>query len=99
MNDNSDNLDPLIKLCLIHYQFESIHPFYDGNGRTGRILNVLYLVLNKLLDSPILYLSRYINSNKQEYYKLFNEVRNDQNYEEWIIYLLRGIEVTSKRNN
>lgn len=96
MNDNSDNLDPLIKLCLIHYQFESIHPFYDGNGRTGRILNVLYLVLNKLLDSPILYLSRYINSNKQEYYKLFNEVRNDQNYEEWIIYLLRGIEVTSK---
>ena len=96
INNNSDNIDPLIKLCLIHYQFESIHPFYDGNGRTGRILNVLYLVLNNLLDSPILYLSKYINSNKQEYYKLFNEVRNEQNYEDWIIYLLKGIEVTSK---
>ena len=66
-----DDTDPLVRAGLIHYQFESIHPFYDGNGRTGRILNILYLVLNGLLDSPILYLSNYINSNKNEYYRLF----------------------------
>ena len=96
INNNEDGLDPLIKVCLIHYQFESIHPFYDGNGRTGRILNILYLVLNKLIDSPILYLSKYINKTKQEYYKLFNEVRNNNNYEEWILYILKGIEITSK---
>lgn len=96
INSNEDGIDPLIKVCLIHYQFESIHPFYDGNGRTGRILNILYLVLNKLIDSPILYLSKYINKTKQEYYKLFNEVRNNNNYEEWILYILKGIEITSK---
>ena len=66
INKNNDDVDPLIKMALIHYQFENIHPFYDGNGRTGRILNVLYLVLNNLLDSPILYLSNYINKNKDE---------------------------------
>lgn len=94
---NSENeVDPLIKMALIHYQFESIHPFYDGNGRTGRILNVLYLVLHGLLDSPILYLSNYINNNKSEYYRLFNSFRNDDNYEDWIIYILKGIEETSK---
>ena len=96
INNNEDGIDPLIKVCLIHYQFESIHPFYDGNGRTGRILNILYLVLNKLIDSPILYLSKYINKTKQEYYKLFNEVRENNNYEEWILYILKGIEITSK---
>ena len=96
INNNEDGLDPLIKVCLIHFQFDSIHPFYDGNGRTGRILNILYLVLNKLIDSPILYLSKYINKTKQEYYKLFNEVRNNNNYEEWILYILKGIEITSK---
>ena len=96
INNNEDGIDPLIKVCLIHYQFESIHPFYDGNGRTGRILNILYLVLNNLIDSPILYLSKYINKTKQEYYKLFNEVRNNNNYEEWILYILKGIEITSK---
>src|SRR5574344_872741 len=96
MNDNSDDIDPLIKMALIHYQFESIHPFYDGNGRTGRILNILYLVLNGLLDSPILYLSNYINSNKNEYYRLFKSVREDNNYEDWILYILKGIEETSK---
>ena len=95
MNNNEDNIDPLIKVCLIHYQFESIHPFYDGNGRTGRILNILYLVLNNLIDSPILYLSKYINKNKQEYYRLFNEVREKNNYEDWILYLLKGVEITS----
>ncbi len=96
INDSEDDIDPLIKVCLIHYQFESIHPFYDGNGRTGRILNILYLVLNKLIDSPILYLSKYINKTKQEYYKLFNEVRLNNNFENWIIYILKGIEITSK---
>lgn len=96
MNDKEDAIDPLIKMALIHYQFESIHPFYDGNGRTGRILNVLYLVLNDLLDSPILYLSNYINNNKSEYYRLFTSFRDHNNYEDWIIYILKGIEETSK---
>ena len=96
INDSSDEVDPLIKMALIHYQFETIHPFYDGNGRTGRILNVLYLVLNNLLDSPILYLSNYINKNKDTYYKLFTEFREKGNYEDWIIYILKGIEETSK---
>ena len=96
INDDKDNIDPLIKVCLIHYQFESIHPFYDGNGRTGRILNILYLVLNKLIDSPILYLSKYINETKQEYYRLFSEVRNNSNFEDWILYILKGVEITSK---
>ena len=95
INDDKDNIDPLIKVCLIHYQFESIHPFYDANGRTGRILNILYLVLNKLIDSPILYLSNYINKTKQEYYRLFSEVRNNNNFEDWILYILKGIEITS----
>ena len=94
--NTEDETDPLIKMALIHYQFESIHPFYDGNGRTGRILNVLYLVLNKLLDSSILYLSNYINKNKDEYYRLFTEFRENNNYEDWIIYILKGIEETSK---
>ena len=96
INENDDVVDPLIKMALIHYQFESIHPFYDGNGRTGRILNVLYLVLNKLLDSPILYLSNYINKNKSEYYKLFADFSENNNYEDWIIYILKGVSETSK---
>lgn len=96
INENDDEIDPLIKMALIHYQFETIHPFYDGNGRTGRILNVLFLVLNNLLDSPILYLSNYINKNKDEYYKLFVQFRENDNYEDWIIYILKGIEETSK---
>ena len=96
INNSDDEVDPLIKMSLIHYQFENIHPFYDGNGRTGRILNVLYLVLYNLLDSPILYLSNYINKNKSEYYRLFTEFREKGNYEDWIIYILKGIEETSK---
>ena len=95
VNNNDDNIDPLIKLAIIHYQFESIHPFYDGNGRTGRILNILYLVLTELLDTPILYLSKYIINSKQEYYRLFQETRKTNNYEEWIIYILKGIEKTA----
>ena len=90
--NNDDMVDPLIKLAIIHYQFESIHPFYDGHGRTGRILNILYLVLKDLIDTPILYLSKYIIRNKMEYYKLFQETRKTGNYEEWIMYILIGIE-------
>lgn len=97
INDDSDNVDPLIKLAIIHYQFEAIHPFYDGNGRTGRILNILYLVLKKLLDSPVLYLSKYSLGNKTKYYKLLKELQDNPNdYEEWILFILEGIEETSK---
>lgn len=81
----------MIKLAVIHYQFESIHPFYDGNCRTGRIINVLYLILKDLLNSPILYLSRYIIRNKNAYYKLLQEVRTENNWEDWIVYILTGI--------
>ncbi len=95
INEDYDNVDPLIKLAVIHYQFESIHPFYDGNGRTGRIINVLYLVLKELLDSPILYLSKYIIRNKSAYYRLLQEIRVNDNWEEWILYILDGIEQTS----
>jgi len=97
VNDESiSDFDPLVKMAIIHYQFESIHPFYDGNGRTGRIINVLYLVMNGLLDLPILYLSRYIIENKGEYYKQLQEVRETDNWENWILYLLNGIEQIAK---
>ena len=97
INDNSiSNLDPLVKMAIIHYQFESIHPFYDGNGRTGRIINVLYLVMNDLLDLPILYLSRYIINNKADYYKLLQKVRDSGNWENWILYILTAVEQISK---
>jgi len=97
INDNSiSNLDPLIKMAIIHHQFESIHPFYDGNGRTGRIINVLYLVKEQLLDMPILYLSRYINNTKNTYYNLLQKVRKENKWEEWILYILEGVEQTSK---
>jgi len=95
INEEDDLVDPLIKLAVIHFQFESIHPFYDGNGRTGRIINIIYLILKDLLNSPILYLSRYINKNKSEYYRLLQEVRTQQNWEEWIIFILKGIEETA----
>ncbi|OOQ58489.1 Fic family protein [Mucilaginibacter pedocola] len=90
------DLDPLIKMAVIHHQFESIHPFYDGNGRTGRILNILYLVIQDLLDLPILYLSRFIISNKADYYRLLQKVRDEGSWEEWIIYMLNGVEQTAK---
>ncbi len=97
INDDAiSDFDPLVKMAIIHYQFESIHPFYDGNGRTGRIINVLYLVMNGLLDLPILYLSRYIIENKSEYYKLLQEVRETDNWGNWILYLLNGIEQIAK---
>ncbi|MCK4975154.1 MAG: Fic family protein, partial [Sulfurimonas sp.] len=90
--------DSLVKMALIHYQFESIHPFYDGNGRTGRIINILYLMLNGLLELPVLYLSSYIITNKNDYYRLLNEVRTKNSWEEWILYMLDGIEQTSKES-
>jgi len=83
-------------MAVIHYQFESIHPFYDGNGRTGRIINILFLVLNKLLDIPILYLSKYIIRTKQDYYRLLQEIRTKNSWEEWVVYMLKGVEETSK---
>ena len=93
-------IDPLIKMAIIHHQFESIHPFYDGNGRTGRIINVLYLVINRLLDLPILYLSRYITQNKSQYYKLIQAIRdkgeeNSREWQEWILFILKGVEQTA----
>ncbi|MGM5471020.1 Fic family protein [Flavobacteriaceae bacterium LMO-SS05] len=95
---NEDNsLDPLIKLALLHYQFEAIHPFPDGNGRTGRILLLLYLKIEKLLDIPAIYLSEYIINNKVEYYKRLRQVTESENWESWILYILDMIEWTSKK--
>jgi Fic family protein len=90
-----NELDTLVNMAIIHYQFESIHPFYDGNGRTGRIINILYLILKELLDIPILYLSSYIIQHKADYYRLLQEVRTKENWEEWILYMLDGVEQTS----
>jgi Fic family protein len=87
--------DPLIKMALIHHQFESIHPFYDGNGRTGRILNVLYLVKEGLLDIPVLYLSSHIVRTKADYYRLLQTVREEDAWEEWVLYLLEAVEQTA----
>jgi len=87
----------LWKMAVLHYQFETIHPFYDGNGRTGRILNILYLLLKNHIDTPILYLSSYIIKHKEKYYSLLNEVRQKDLWENWIIYVLDGIEETSKQ--
>ncbi|HQO09407.1 MAG TPA: Fic family protein [Clostridiales bacterium] len=95
-NDSLCGLDPLVKVAVIHYQFESIHPFYDGNGRTGRIINILYLVMKGLLDIPVLYLSRYIIERKMEYYRLLQEVRDTGNWENWLLFILDAIEQTSK---
>jgi Fic family protein len=89
--------DPLIKMALIHHQFESIHPFYDGNGRTGRIVNVLYLVKEGLLDIPVLYLSQHIVRNKRTYYDLLQRVRVDDIWEDWVLYMLEAVEVTAGR--
>jgi Fic family protein len=91
-----DELDPLIKMAISHYQFEAIHPFYDGNGRTGRILNVLYLIERGLLTLPILYLSRYIVQNKAEYYRLLNQVTQKGQWQAWIIFVLTGVEQVSR---
>jgi Fic family protein len=98
INDDSlSEVDPLVKMAVIHHRFESIHPFYDGNGRTGRIINILYLIIKDLQKLPILYLSRYITRNKSEYYSLLNRVHTDEAWEQWILYMLEGIEQTSKQ--
>ncbi|MFD2563541.1 Fic family protein [Aquimarina rubra] len=96
INDNElIDYDPLVKMAIIHFQFESIHPFYDGNGRTGRIINILYLVLQNLLEIPILYLSRYIIKNKGDYYRLLQDVRDNENWESWILFMIKAVEETA----
>lgn len=96
MNESgSGALDPLIKMAIIHHQFESIHPFPDGNGRIGRILNVLYLTQQGLLDAPILYLSRHINLNKSDYYRLLQAVRDKGQWEDWILFMLQAVRETA----
>lgn len=94
-NIENKEVSPLINLAVLHYQFESIHPFYDGNGRTGRILNILFLILNNLIDIPILYLSSYIIENKTEYYTLLNNVNKNSDWEPWIVYMLKAVESTA----
>jgi len=97
INDPSmSDYDPIVKMAIIHYQFESIHPFYDGNGRTGRIINILYLIIEKLQNLPILYLSNYIIQNKADYYRLLQELRDNENWEEWLLFMINGIEKTSR---
>ncbi|MGQ0557986.1 MAG: Fic family protein [Sphingosinicella sp.] len=95
-DDEACGLDPLIKMAIIHHQFESIHPFPDGNGRIGRIINVLYLMKQGLLDTPILYLSRHITTSKAEYYKLLQRVRETGDWESWVIYMLKTVAETSR---
>lgn len=91
-----DDLDPLLRMTIAHHQFESIHPFYDGNGRTGRILNLLILIREGLLDLPVLYLSRYITTHKADYYRLLQTVREESRWGEWAVYMLRGVAVTAR---
>lgn len=88
--------DPLIKMALLHHRFETIHPFYDGNGRTGRIINVLYLVKQELLDTPILYMSRHVVGTKSDYYRLLQEVRDRDAWEEWVLYMLEAVDQTAR---
>jgi len=95
--DESGSVDPLVRMAVLHHQFESIHPFYDGNGRTGRILNLLHLVLHGLLDLPVLYLSRYIVRHKSEYYEKIQAVRDSGAWEAWVLYMLRAVEETSRQ--
>lgn len=90
------DIDPLIRMAVGHYQFEAIHPFTDGNGRTGRLLNILFLIGENLLDIPVLYLSRYIIENKDDYYRLLQEVTEKNHWEPWILYMLTAVEKTAK---
>ena len=96
INDD-DAIDPLIKMALMHYQFEAIHPFSDGNGRTGRILLLLYLKLEKLLDTPAIYLSEYIIKNKMDYYTKLRKVTENNDWEGWILYMLEMVEYTANK--
>lgn len=95
-NSDVQDYDPLIKMAVIHFQFESIHPFYDGNGRTGRIINILYLILRKLQNLPILYLSKYIIKYKTNYYENLQNVRDHDLWENWILFMINGVEETAK---
>ena len=95
-SDDGDELDPLVKMAVAHYQFEAIHPFFDGNGRTGRVINILYLIEQELLELPILYLSRYIIQNKAGYYNGLRGVTEQQDWQTWLIYMLSAIEETSE---
>jgi Fic family protein len=95
--DDRYPVDPLVKMALLHHNFESIHPFYDGNGRTGRVLNILYLIKYDLLSLPILYLSGYIIKHRAEYYGLLQQTRVTHSWEAWILYILDAVEVTSKK--
>ena len=95
-DDELSDIDPLVKMAIIHVQFESIHPFYDGNGRTGRIINILYLILQGLLDMPILYLSRFITQNKQAYYQNLQNVRDKNDWQTWVLFMLDAVEKTAK---
>ncbi|MBI2810845.1 MAG: Fic family protein [Candidatus Melainabacteria bacterium] len=92
---NETSLDPLIQMAIVHYQFEAIHPFADGNGRTGRILNILFLIEKGLLDIPVLYLSRYILSKKSLYYNGLIDVTENNAWENWILFILEGLEQTA----
>jgi Fic family protein len=83
-------------MAVIHFQFESIHPFYDGNGRTGRIINILYLIKERLQSLPVLYLSNYIIKHKTDYYRLLQQVRDEESWEEWILFMIKGVEQTSR---
>lgn len=97
INDTAfSDLDPLIKMALIHYQFEAIHPFSDGNGRTGRILNVLYLIQQDLLGMPVLYLSHYIIQHKTDYYKLLKSITENGTWEEWVLFVVNGVAATAE---
>ena len=96
-DDAASALDPLVKMALIHHQFESIHPFADGNGRIGRIINVLYLTRVGLLEIPILYLSRYITTHKLDYYRLLQAVRDDGDWIPWLLYMLRAVSTTARQ--
>lgn len=95
--NGGQSIDPLIKMALMHYQFEAIHPFSDGNGRTGRILLLLYLKIEKLLDTPAIYLSEYIIKNKTAYYVNLRNVTENEDWETWILYMLEMIEFTAKK--
>lgn len=98
MNDDGlCDADPLVKMAIIHHQFESIHPFYDGNGRTGRIINMLYLVAKDLLDLPVLYLSRYLIQTKADYYRELQAVRDNGDWEPWLLYMLESVSQTAQQ--
>lgn len=96
LHDDADGLDPLVRMAVAHYQFEAIHPFHDGNGRTGRIVNILVLMEAGLIAEPVLYTSRYIIRHKAEYYRLLNAVTREGVWQEWVLYMLRAVEETAR---